>query len=190
MTSIRRCIVWYYLVMDKRTAAAHVNTSYSIFFLLSAIGFGLIFSGGYGEFSNRAWFVMFGYALLIYFIWDLIKQMYSAGQSVLLYFITFILLPTLLSYVVGSSFFVAGTIIFILSTITAGLLEILFELVFKSIVPKSIVKRLLLVDGKIDKSLVELNLKYESHFNFRSILIAVLIITAYCALSLAILLKS
>lgn len=167
--------------MDKLAEAAKVNTSYTLFFLFSTIGLTFVFST---SFKGAGWGVIMGYALLIYFIWDLIKQLFSPGQSVILFCLTFTIVPAILSWILGWEYPMIGLTIWILATFIAGFLELVYEFLFKSIAPKNIVKRPLLVDGKIDKSLIAYNIKYESEFNIKTFSFAILIVLSYCILSI------
>lgn len=168
--------------MDKQAEAAKVNTSYTLFFFLSTVCITFLFST---SFEGSGWLVIMGYALLMYFIWDLIKQLFSPGQSVILFCLTFSITPAILSLVLGQEYPMIGLTIWILATVMAGFLELVYESIFKSIAPKNVIRRLLLVDGKIDKSLVDYNIKHESEFNIKTFAIATAIVVTYCLTSIA-----
>ena len=178
-------MVCYAAGVDKRRATAEVNSSYTTFFLVSTIGFSFLFLDGFAGPKGPAWFITLGFALLMYFVWDFIKQLYSPGQSVILYFLAFCLLPFLLRLTVGENFFSAGVLTWAFATLSAGLLELLYEGLVKQRAPKRIMQRLLLVDGKLDRSLVRMNYRSESHFTLVDICLVTLLLAAYYALSFA-----
>lgn len=164
--------------MDRREAEAHVNSSYTFFFGISAIALAFIFSNSFGELRNKSWLIILGFALVTYFLWDFIKQLYSPDQAFLLYCLIFIVLPFVGSLSLGY-IQVASFIVWLGASITAGILELIYEYGFKSIAPKSITKRLLIVDNKIDKSIVTIYKKQMSVYSIRGVIFAVLLITTY-----------
>lgn len=169
---------------DGRAAAGNVNSSYTVFFAVCAVWLTFVFSGSFGNLQSKSWVIILGFALLNYFIWDFIKQLYSPGQSVIIYCLMFAILPTALSLSIGGSFVIAGAIVWLGAAIIAGALELLYEGFFKSSAPKKIINRLLLVDNKIDRSMVSLNMKELSFFNYRGLIFAMLLISSYYVLAL------
>lgn len=174
--------------VNKRRQSAEVDSSYSVFFLIATIGICLVLTNSnLVEQSTPTLIGSIGYALVIYLVWDLIKQLYSPGQSLLLHTLTFLLLPYIiaLSFHDGSFIFVVGWLTYILATFLAGILEMIYEFVLKSRMPHAVMKRLFMTDNALDKSLLSFNDRYLSFFSLSGIIVYLIIVaTYYAALSL------
>lgn len=170
--------------LDPQHKAAQVNSSYSVFFLLSVIGISFVLTNSTIVPQDQTWLAAIFFALIFYVTWDIIRQLYSPGQTVVLYTLTFIIFPLLLSVTVYEGYFiwVAGWITWLIATITASILELIYEVFFASSTPRNTMKRLLRLDASIDKSLVSLNDKHLSYFNLRGVIVYGLIITGYFAI--------
>lgn len=168
--------------VDKQRQAAEVNSSYSIFFLLATIGICLVLTNSTIVAENDLTLLgSIGFALIIYFMWDLIRQLYSPGQSVLLYAVTFFVLPFIISasFYDGYFIFIAGWLTYILASLTAGIMEIIYEYIVKSKVPRYVMKRLVMTDSALDKSLLSFNDKHFSFFNLKGVIVYGLIVLVY-----------
>ena len=174
---------------DKETAekieeSVEVNSSFTTFFLLSAIGLSYLLSYCFPAFQMQSGVIILGYALLVYFVWDFIKQLYSPGQSVILYFITFVMLPAAMSIAITDIFPMTGIVIWMGAQLVAGIFELLYELILKPTIPKGILRRLMIVDNKIDRSLLSIHKKQLSYFNLTGFLVALFFIVGYAGVVL------
>lgn len=164
--------------MNREIESAHVNSSFTTFFLVFLVGFAVVL-GSLFDVGQGIIIALIGFALLMYFVWDLIRQLYSAGQALLLYFTIFLVLPGVLnltlSFMVGSY----AIALYIAALLAAMLAEIIYEVVAKKVLPKKVVRRLLSVDAKIDKSIVALSVKHVQLSEFKGIAIALGLAVVY-----------
>jgi hypothetical protein len=158
---------------------AKANSSYTAFFLLATVTLAFVITKTSPDLSLLSGWVVACYALLLYFLWDFIKQLYSPGQSVLLFALVFIVLPAAMNYTLDYPYAFLGLIILIGAEITAGISEVLYESVLKKRFTKKTVKRLLKLDHSLDKSLVELNGRHLALHEYRGIIFGVLLVAAY-----------
>ncbi len=146
--------------MPKNRNYAEVNSSYTTFFLISAIGLGLFFGTMLPETRYQASILVVLYVLLLYFVWDFIKQLYSPGQAVFLYATIFIIMPFAMNWLLNFPYARLGSIILIGSFFLAAILESLYEKLIKQRLDRSLSSRILSVDNKIDKSIVQISNKH------------------------------
>ena len=167
--------------MSKRDDATAVNSSYSIFFGLSVLVLSYFLSN-FGQHHLRSWVIIALNVMLIYVLWDLVRQLYSPGQAVTLYMITFWGLPILMM-VMDEKYWLAQAVIWPLALIIAGILELIYETFIKAHAPKNVVKRFILVDSKIDKSLLRISDMQLSLGSFAGLLFGVFLVVSYLLLS-------
>lgn len=158
---------------------AEVNSSYSIFYGIFVIIFSFLIVEMLGALQAHSFYVIAGFALLTYFIWDFVKQLYSAGQAVILYFVMFFAVPVTMNLLFGFQYAYLGLAIYIGALIAAGLVELIYESVVKKHAPKSITKRLFMVDNKIDQSIIKLSDKHVFLTEYKGIIIGLAIIAVY-----------
>lgn len=173
--------------MAKKSHPAAVNMSFTMFYLLSAIGFSFLFINRISQLSNVAWFVVLGYALLSYFVWDFMRQLYSPGQAVFLYCITFWVMPFILKFYVSYILGITGFVIFVSSYIVASLVELAYESLIKKRLPLNLKNFLMHFDANIDKGLIKISdtqlvLSESRGIIFATILILIYLIGSYSLL--------
>lgn len=162
---------------------AEVNLSYTAFFLLATLGLTFLFSQSFGELRNVSGLVLLGYALLLYFMWDFIRQLYSPGQSVFLYTLTFIILPFAMNWLLKYPYAQAGLAILVGAYIAAGIAEWLYEYLIKRKMPRNILKRIVLIDNKVDKSMVDISTHQLALYEYRGLAFALILIASYFTLT-------
>jgi hypothetical protein len=162
---------------------AEVNTSYTVFFILFLLGLSLFFGNLLPETKNLAIIVLILYGLLFYFILDFIKQLYSPGQAVFLYFMTFTILPFAMNWLLDYPFARLGTIIVLGAYFLSGIFEVLYEGLVKKRLPRNLSKRIVLMDSKIDTRMISLSNKYVYLSDFNGIALALVLMTTYFVLS-------
>jgi len=96
--------------------------------------------------------------------------------------ITFWGLPILMM-VMDEKYWLAQAVIWPLALIIAGILELIYETFIKAHAPKNVVKRFILVDSKIDKSLLRISDMQLSLGSFAGLLFGVFLVVAYLLLS-------
>ncbi|HXR49962.1 MAG TPA: hypothetical protein VN778_02965, partial [Verrucomicrobiae bacterium] len=79
--------------MSKKKRISDGDVSFALFFLLSTIGFSWLFAGSINVRHNQSLLAILGFSILVYVVWEIIPQLYSPGQSIILFFLTFNLLP-------------------------------------------------------------------------------------------------
>ncbi|QQS19898.1 hypothetical protein IPL85_00325 [Candidatus Saccharibacteria bacterium] len=165
--------------MTEHKNYAEVNTSYTVFFLLSSMGLGLFFGSLITETSYSSAIIIILYVLLLYFIWDLIKQLYSPGQAVFLYATIFIVMPAAMNLLLNFPYARLGTIVLLGSYFTAGILELLFEMIVKKRLSKNLFVRIVSVDNKIDKSIIKISNEQVYLTEYRGFVFAICLTAAY-----------
>lgn len=165
--------------MTKNKNYAEVNTSYTTFFLFSCIGLGLFFGNLLPEPKSLSAIVIILYVLLLYFIWDFIKQLYSPGQAVFLYAAIFLVMPFAMNWLLVFPYAHLGSIVLIGSYFIAGILELLYEKVSKISFSKNILARTILIDNKIDRSLIKISSEQIYITEYRGLIFAVSLATIY-----------
>lgn len=146
--------------MTNQKDHSEVNSSYTTFFLISCVSFSVIFGRFIPKYSSFSIITLIIFSLILYLTWDLIKQLYSPNQAVIIFVITFIIMPGLMNLLLDFPYARLGTIIIILSYITAGLLELIYESIIKRNIKRKKIAGLLLIDNNIDKSMIEFSNKY------------------------------
>lgn len=143
--------------MSKNRNYAEVNSSFTTFFLVSAVGLGLFFGTMLPETRYQASSLVILYVLLLYFVWDFIKQLYSPGQAIFLYATIFIVMPFAMNWLLNFPYARLGSITFLGALVSAAILESLYEKLIKNRLSKSFSSRILSVDNKIDKSIIQIS---------------------------------
>lgn len=123
------------------------------------------------------------YVLLLYFVWDFIKQLYSPGQAVFLYATIFIIMPFAMNWLLNFPYARVGSIVIIGSFILAAILEYLYEGMIKKRLSKNLFTRMLSVDNKIDKSLVRISKEHVYLTEWKGFIFALSLAVTYFALT-------
>lgn len=167
----------------KHTNPAEVDSSFTVFFITTAFLLTWLLTSVFSGFESVSLIVVLLFVLLMYFIWDFIKQLYSPGQAVFLWALTFLVLPLIMSLFLSLYFARIGVIVFILANLISIPLELLYERVVKKRAPKKFMKRLTNIDGNLDKSIIKIS---DDHVQFSSVKgfsFAVVLILVYLGLS-------
>ncbi len=167
----------------KQTNPAELNSSYTVFFLIAALGLAFVLAPSSEVVRNVSTVILVLYTLLLYFMWDFIKQLYSTGQSIFLYAVTFIILPTFMNFTLQYPYGRFGAIIFIGSIIIAGVLEFIYEILIKHRLPKPAFKRFLGLDNKVDQSLIKFSDQHLALNDYKGLVSATLLIVLFYTLS-------
>lgn len=165
--------------MPKTKNYAEVNTSYTTFFLLSTLALGLLFGSLLPETRYVSSIVIILYVLLLYFIWDFIKQLYDPMQAIFLYATIFLVLPFAMDWLLNFHYARLGAIILIGSYITAGIFELFYEVVIKKYLRKNLLNRILIIDNKIDKSLIKISNEHVYLNEYKGLIFALFLAVAY-----------
>lgn len=158
--------------MAKLPQDEYVNSSYTTLFLIFTIFYSLFIAFAYTGREYSAAFALIGFAFIAYFVWDIIRQLFSPGQAVALYIGIFHVLPVLMALLLSIPVGWLALVIYLAATITAGIFEDLYENFIKKRVPKRFLKRLWSIDNKIDKSIAPLSVKYLQLTEFRGVVLA------------------
>lgn len=171
--------------MKKATQYAAVNVSYTSFFILFVFVSSWFFASVLPETRGKSLVVLALYALLLYFMWDFIKQLYSAGQALILYTITFIILPVVMNFAFNSLYGRIGLVVLVSSYFFAGLAELAYEGIVKPHLPRRSLKQLVLIDNKIDRSMIRFSRNQLYLTNYRGFAFALALIAGYTAIAFA-----
>jgi hypothetical protein len=165
--------------MAKQVYNEYVNTSYTTLYLVFTITYSIVISSAFENANYSMLFAVVGYAILSYFIWDLIRQLFYPGQAVVLYVLTFLILPVIMNLLLSNSVGTLAIAIYIAATFSALLFELVYESLVKRRLPKGIRRRLLSADSSIDRSIVPLSIKHIQLTEYRGMAIALILITTY-----------
>ncbi|MFZ1301164.1 MAG: hypothetical protein WAQ27_01115 [Candidatus Microsaccharimonas sp.] len=165
--------------MTKKTNDEYVDSSYTTLYLFFTILCSVVISFAFGGAGLSVLFAVVGYAILSYFIWDVIRQLFYPGQAVFLYVITFLILPVLMNYFLANSVGTLALIIYIAANLAALLFECIYEGIVKKRLPTKVLRRLLSVDAKIDKSIAPLSVKHIQLTELRGLVIALGLVLLY-----------
>ncbi len=167
--------------MKKETNHAEVNSSFTVFFILSLLVLSWLFSGLFQETKYQSLFVIFLFGLLLYFIWDFIKQLFNPGQAVILFTLTFIILPFIMNLIFDFPYGRLGGIVLFTSYVLARCLEFIYERLVKPKSQQRYFKTILQLDNKMDKSLINLSTNHVYVSDFKGMVFALTLIVAYFA---------
>ncbi|MDB5162569.1 MAG: hypothetical protein JWO54_559 [Candidatus Saccharibacteria bacterium] len=165
--------------MTKDFHDENVDSSYTVLYLFFTVIGSVAVSAAFGSLSSPILFAVMGYAILSYFIWDLIRQLFSPGQAIFLYVITFFILPVLMNYLLVTSVGTLAITIYVAANIGAIVFESIYEGIVKKRLPSKVLRRLLAVDTKIDKSIAPLSIKHIQLTEVRGIAVALSLIAIY-----------
>ena len=165
--------------MDKNNNNADVNSSFTTIFLFSVLFFGIFYGKLIPSYNTYSLLVLIAYVLLLYFIWDFIKQLYSAGQAVILYVIIFIIMPFAMNLLLDFPYARLGSIVLISSYIVSGILETIYEKILKRKISKNYLRRLILIDINIDKSLIKFSYQHIYLNQYMGFSIALMLAVSY-----------
>lgn len=168
---------------QQKPDAAQVNLSYSLLYLASSVGLSFFFSHSMSTLQGRSTAVILGFALLIYFIWDFVRQLYSPGQAVLLCVLALLVLPYVLDASLGYPYARIGGIVYACALGLAGVLEFLYEYVLRRRLPAALSKRLLGLDAAVDSSLIRIRTRQLALYEYRGFAFGVVIVCAYFAIA-------
>lgn len=181
-------LLWFNTYMSKQVNDEYVNTSYTTLYLFFTVAYSVVISAAFSDASVAVLLAVIGYALLSYFIWDVIRQLFEPGQAVFLYVCTFLMLPALMNLFLPNSVGTIAIVIYLASTLSALIFESIYEVLLKKRLPKVILRRLLSVDTAIDKSIVPLSIKHIQLTEFRGFAIALTLVVLY-ALAVTLMLR-
>lgn len=165
--------------MSKQIKDEYVDSSFTVLYLFFTILCSVVISFAFGGANVSILSAIIGYAVLSYFTWDLIRQLFYPGQAVFLYITIFFVLPVLMNYFLSNSVGTLAIIIYIAANALALLFEIIYEGLVKKRLPTKVLRRLLSVDAKIDKSIAPLSVKHIQVTEFRGFVIALGLTTVY-----------
>lgn len=165
--------------MTKQANDEYVNSSYTALYLFFTLTYSLVISSAFGDITRVILFAVIGYALLSYFIWDLIRQLFYPGQAVILYVCTFLILPAVMNLFLSNNVGTLAIVIYIAAALSALIFELIYESLLKKRLPKEILRRILSIDSTIDKSIVPLSIKHIQLTEFRGLAIALALMTLY-----------
>lgn len=172
-------------IQKKIEYAAKVNTSYTVFFFVSALGLSWLFSGMFKEYQPQFTVVVLGFVLLLYFVLDFIKQLYSAWQAVVLYALTCLILPPVFSFFFSNLIPRTGVLVFLIAHIIALVLEFSYNKLFRGVASKSLLGRLTSIDGKLDEHFMHLHYNQLDLFTLQGFFFALCLILGYYGLLVA-----
>lgn len=165
--------------MAKQTNLESVDSSYTVLYLFFTILCSAVVSFAFKEASVPVLFSLIGYATLSYFVWDLIRQLFYPGQAVILYIITFFILPVLMNYLFQNSIGTLAVIIYVTANILALLFDVIYECIVKKRLPKKVLRRLLVADATVDRSIAPLSVKHVQLTEIKGMVIAIGLILLY-----------
>lgn len=169
--------------MKRKPDPSQVDSSFSMFFLLAAIGLSFVLFNRTDGLHVQPALVVLAFALLTYVTWDLIKQLYDPGQAIFLYALVFIIAPTTVTLIAGWNIGFLGMFIWMGATMFAGLGELLYEKLVKRRLPKRLLRRMIQVDGSIDSSMLALHNRHLLLTQYRGLAFGFGITLAYLWLS-------
>lgn len=173
------------MTMRKKVEhAAKANSSYTFFYIISSFILSLFLSKIFNQYQLGFMFALIGYALLLYFVLDYIKQLYSPWQSLMIYVFGSTMLPFSFAILVGGLLAKMGILVFILSHLTSLLLECIYEYVVKRVAPSSLMRRIYAVDSEIDQRLLKMHNRQHDLNTMSGFLIALGAIAIYYCLVL------
>lgn len=175
--------------MKKQVGDEYVNTSYTTLYLFFTVAYSIVISNVFGSASAMISLAVIGYALVSYFIWDLIRQLFDPGQAVFLYVCTFLILPALMNLFLPSNVGFLAIVIYLAATWSALILEFIYESLVKKQLPKGVLRRLLSVDAAIDRSIVPLSIKHIQLSEYRGVVLTLSLLVLY-ALAVTLMLRS
>lgn len=135
---------------------ATINSSYTLFYLIITVGVTFVFANSLPTLKGVSFFILLLYALLVYFMWDFVRQLYNPTHALFLILLTIVGLPFFMNMLFGFPYGRAGAYIFIISTILAAIPEFIYEVLVKRHLSKRFFRRMFLVDKVLDKHFIKL----------------------------------
>jgi hypothetical protein len=178
MTGFGGC---YSAYMIKQSEHAQVNSSHTVFFIVAAIGVSLLLATQLEELKQLHWLALVGFALLVYAVWDLIKQLYSFEQAAILYLIIFGVLPFLMSWTFEFPYALTGALVFTGAYALAAAAELLYESVIKRRLPRTVMSHLLTADRYVDNRMTKFHANHFILTEYQGVVMAVFLIGLYFA---------
>lgn len=164
--------------------AAKANSSYTFFFTVSSFVLSYFVSNIFNKYQPGFMITVLGYALLLYFLLDFIKQLYSPWQSLVLYFFGATLLPFSFAILISGNLARIGVTVFILSHLVSLVLEGVYEYGVKRVAPSSLLRRIYAIDSGIDQRLLKIHGRQHDLNTLSGFLIASGAIVVYYSLVL------
>lgn len=169
------------ITTTKQREAAKMNLSLAVFFCLSAASLSYVLSLSSIGLQGRSWALITLYAILCYFMWDFIKQLYNSGEAVALYCLTFVVLPGILGLANTELWLIlrTGVVVYVICTMVSLIMEVVY-----------VSMRILMgaserssIGDSLDHSLVHFHDKHLALFDLRGFLFGVLLIVGYIFLA-------
>ncbi|HAC56133.1 TPA: hypothetical protein DCF80_01405 [Candidatus Saccharibacteria bacterium] len=170
--------------MASRKKSAHpaaVDSSHTVFFLFLSASASMAFGSLFLHTISLAVAIFIG-ALLIYVIQDLARQVYSAGEAMLLVVLSLFILPFVMGFIGGGTISRLAIVVYIFSLIGAGILELLYNLIITRKPLGRLHLRLLNLDTKVDRSTIKLSNYHLTLMSYRGLVFGISLMVGYVVL--------
>jgi hypothetical protein len=162
---------------------AEVDSSFTGIFLATTIAYSFIISTQVTELKHLHWLVVIAFALVLYVIWDLVFQLYSFGQAVILLAVALVGLPAAMHWSFDFPYEWLGLYVFLGVLLSTGVLNMLYERVIKKWLPAGVEKRLLAIDNHIDKTMIGLHRRHLTLQEYTGLAAGVALVVGYYAIT-------